>query len=97
MQKFLIYNMTGAQPYDKSQILKPVKNCNGFIATNTGNTTVEVNGHILYPGTVGTSNGDAFTFGGNSGEIFLGTIKFSFGPGTNPQVTINQKYYTEEN
>lgn len=93
---FIGYNTTGAQPYDLPTILKPVENCNGFVATNVGTTTVTINGHILYPGTPGTNNGDAFTFGGNAGEVFRGNISIFFGAGVTPLVTIDQKFYNLE-
>lgn len=93
--EFLRYNTTGAQPYIESGFVKRVNNCNGFLAVNTGDTIVEVNDQVLYPGVPGTNNGDAKPVGGNYGEIFLGNIKIVFRPpiGANPQVTIDQKFY----
>lgn len=91
--EFLRTNQTGAIPYTDSGFVKMVNNCNGYLAVNTGQTIVKVNDHILYPGIPGTNNGDSFPFGGNLGEIFVGTIKISFtGVGTN-EVTIDQKFY----
>ncbi len=96
IQDLISYNSTGAQPFDRPQSLKPMPFCNGFIATNTGDTTVTVNGHILYPGVAGVSNGDAFVYGGNVGEVYHGNITLFFGAGANPEVTIDQKYYNFE-
>lgn len=91
---FLRYNTTGAVPYVQSSSVKRVNNCNGFIATNTGDEIVIVNDRVLYPGVPGTSNGDSTTIGGNRGEIYLGTIQVTFlGGGAAPQVTIEQKFY----
>lgn len=69
-------------------------NCNGFTVVNTGDSIAIVNGFILYPGTVGTSIGDSISFGGNAGEIYMGTIDYSFPtPGADPQITVSQKVY----
>ncbi len=94
---FLKYNTTGAVPYGPGQSVIRVENCNGFIAINTGDDPVTVNDTVLYPGTIGTINGDSKTVGGNMGEIFLGNISIRFaGIGANPIVTIEQKYYLLE-
>jgi hypothetical protein len=92
--KFLRYNTTGAVPYTQGGFITKQENLNGFIATNTGDDPVFVNDRILYPGVIGTSNGDSITIGGNFGEIYTGNIKVSFqGIGAAPQVTIEQKFY----
>jgi ATP-dependent Lon protease len=94
---FVQYNMTGAMTYTKNKTLKPEDYCNGFIVTNTGGCIVTVNGHVLYPGTPGTINGDSFTYGGNLGEVYTGNIKITFEvAGANPQCTVNQKFYNLE-
>jgi len=91
------YNTTGAQLYYQSKYVDVVKLCNGFTATNVGGAIVRVNEAILYPGTIGTNLGDSRTFGGNEGEIYVGTIRVSFDPaGPNPAVEIIQKFYVEE-
>ncbi len=93
--EFLRWDQTGAIPYTQSGFVKMVKNCNGYLAVNTGTTIVRVNDHVLYPGVPGTSNGDSLPAGGNLGEIFVGTIKIAFtGVGTN-EVTIDQKFYVK--
>lgn len=95
--KFIRFNQTGAMPYRTSIVLKPERYCNGFFCVNVGDTIVRVNGHILYPGTPGTSLGDAVTFGGNAGEIYSGNIEIIFNTGgANPAVTVDQKYYNLE-
>lgn len=91
---FLKYNTTGAMPYSQAQNFKPVDYCNSFFVTNTGDEIATVNGHILYPGTPGTNNGDSITIGGNAGEIYTGNISIFFaGGGADPKVTIEQKFY----
>lgn len=99
MQKFqfIKYNTTGAVPYNAGGFITKVDNCNGFIATNTGDAPVNVNDRILYPGVPGTNNGDSITIGGNFGELYFGNIKIDFGAGANPEVTIEQKFYILSN
>lgn len=74
-----------------------MQGCNAYVVTNVGDTIVEFNGHILYPGTPGTTIGDSFTFGGHPGEIFVGTMKVQFQPpvGVAPALEIIQKFYPE--
>lgn len=92
--QFIKYNSTGAQPYNQASIIKPVPNCNGFLAVNTGDDIAFVNDHVLYPGTIGTNVGDSITFGGNLGELYVGTIRVRFnGAGVAPEITIDQKQY----
>lgn len=91
---FIRYNTTGAQPYNEGGFVKMVANCNGYIVVNTGDDIVRVNDRVLYPGVIGTTNGDSHTVGGNFGEVFLGTIRISFdGTGATPEITVEQKYY----
>lgn len=93
--QFVGYNTTEAQLYTTNQRIARVDNCNGFRAINTGDTPVRVNGQLLYPGTVGTNNGEGETIGGNLGEIYLGYIDIAFEApiGARPEVSIRQKYY----
>lgn len=93
---FLTFNTTKAIPIYSAAIVDRVDNCNGYRATNTGDTIAWVDGQILYPGIPGTSLGDSVTVGGNFGEIFLGHIKVEFdttGGGTQPEIQIDQKFY----
>lgn len=93
-QLFIRYDTTDAELYTASTVVKRVQNCNGYIAVNTGDTIVRINGMVLYPGVPGTSVGDSMTEGGNAGEIFLGNIKIVFdGGGAAPEVSIKQKFY----
>lgn len=102
LREFIKYNGTGAIPYHISQKVNRVKNCNGFLAVNTGGDVVRVNGHVLYPGTntllPGGTLGDSHNWGGNRGEVYLGEIQITFlGVGPNPEVTIDQKFYYLDN
>jgi hypothetical protein len=92
---FLEFNTTGAQPFTKGQTVVPYKGCNAIIITNSGDGEIMVNGRRLYPGVPGTSQGDAFTYGGNAGELFLGNVQVVVVNGANPQYTVEQKYYTD--
>ena len=70
--------------------------CNGFTATNVGDTIVRVNDVLLYPGTIGTNLGDSVQIGGNENEIFAGYIKVVFNiGGANPNVQIVQKIFID--
>ncbi len=93
MNDFLVYNTTGAQEYGPGKAIARVQNCNGFTVTNVGDTTVTVNGRILYPGVPGTSIGDSVSIGGNRGEIYTGNINIKFGAGATPLVLVEQKFY----
>jgi len=92
------YN-TQTNRYNLSQEVPRVKNCNGFLATNIGDTPVTVNKKILFPSTTPlTVQGDAISFGGNEGEIYVGTIDIAFlvPLGATPLIEIIQKYYIDK-
>lgn len=92
--QFICFNTTKAQSYTFNQRVARVDNCNGWVARNMGDDPVRVNGHLLYPGTVGTSAGESYTEGGNLGEIFMGYLEIQFeGTGADPRVDIAQKFY----
>lgn len=93
--KFLEFNTTGAQIFTEGQGVVPYKGCNAIIITNTGDGIIRVNGRLLYPGVPGTSNGDAFTWGGNVYELFTGILNVVVLGGANPQYTVEQKYYND--
>lgn len=95
--KRLPYN-TVTLVYTRSGFIDVVNNCNAFTFVNVGDTIANVNGMIIYPGTVGTNLGDARQIGGNEGEVYIGTIKlaFDFPGGANPAVEITQKFYIDE-
>jgi hypothetical protein len=93
IKDLLSFDYTGAQPVRVNTNLRTVENCNTVIVTNTGDAIATVNGHVLYPGVPGTSNGDAYVFGGHYGEVWYGNVVCSFGAGANPEVTIDQKFY----
>lgn len=92
--KFLEFNTTGAVIYNSGQSIKPYKGCNAIIITNTGDGIIMCNGRVLYPGVPGTSQGDAFTYGGNFGEIFTGIVNVSVISGAAPEYSVEQKFYT---
>lgn len=93
--KFIEFNTTGAQLYDIGQTVVPYKGCNAIIITNTGDGIISVSGRLLYPGVPGTNNGDAFTWGGNANELFMGKLDVAVLGGANPQYSVEQKYYTD--
>jgi len=90
--QFQKYNIS-VVTINKSGFVNVMENCNSWMVTNTGADIVEVNDMILYPGTVGTSLGDAKTIGGNENEVYAGNIKVSFRTLVNPAVEIVQKAY----
>jgi hypothetical protein len=71
--------------------------CNGWTAINSGDTLVTVCGIELKPFPAGHPEltGAAIAIPGNQDERFSGRIwiVFSDTPGTDPEVTIIQKYY----
>lgn len=82
---------------DKSGFFDVVELCNMVMVTNVGNTIVQVNDMVLFPGVLGVSLGDSRTFGGHQNEIYKGIIKVSFlvPVGTSPRLEIVQKFYME--
>jgi len=97
------YN-TQTNNYFTSGNIPKAKYCNGFLATNVGDTTVTINRKILFPSaTPLVTQGDAVSFGGNEGEIFVGDIDISFAVagspfpvGVAPNIEIIQKYYIDK-
>jgi len=92
------YN-TQTNVYNTSQTVPRAKLLNGYVATNIGDTTVTVNRKVLFPSaTPATVQGDAFSIGGNEGEIFVGEgIDIAFiGAGVAPAVEIVQKFYVDK-
>jgi hypothetical protein len=61
-------------------------NSNSVLFINTGNTTVNVDGLILQPS-------QSWSIDGNENEILIKTYSFSFGAGTNPNLTVIYKRY----
>lgn len=93
------YN-TQTNVYSISGTIPKAKLCNGFLATNIGDTVVTINKKILFPSaTPATAQGDAISFGGNEGEIFAGDIDVSFRTplGAIPRIEIVQKFYVDKN
>jgi len=83
-----VYNRSGQ--YEVQQL------CNSLRVTNTGNDAATVDGIILYPGTIGSVQGDGFTIGGNAGEIYAkrSIVILFAGVGLLPAIEVTQKYYT---
>lgn len=82
------------QTYNASGQKSIPDNCNGYTVVNTGADTVEVDNIVLFPGTVGSIQGDSFTVGGNRNEILQrSNITIMFRALTGPAVTVTYKYY----
>lgn len=89
------FNITVSN-YTVSKIVDIEKDCSAWTATNIGDTTVQVNGIILFPSvTPLTVLGDGVSIGGNKDEIYFGRLNVSFIQpiGAAPQVQIIQKFY----
>lgn len=72
--------------------------CNGYVARNTGDTIVFVNGVRLLPAPGVGLSGESISVGGNLGEIYKGRIQVRFNAplGAAPTVEITQKFYLTE-
>jgi hypothetical protein len=84
--------------YTTSGKITVQRGCNGYTATNIGDTPVRINGKVLFPSaTPLTVLGDSISLGGNRGEIYKGQIIVMFATplGALPQVEIIQKFYTK--
>jgi hypothetical protein len=94
-EKILHYNVVPTQ-YEKNTQVTIDKQCNGFVAKNTGNTLLTVMGEQLQPG-------DSKSVGGNRAEIFIGRVDIFFtGPSLDPlnptainACVVTQKVYTD--
>jgi hypothetical protein len=96
-EKFDPYNWNETTNiYSKSIQVPVVRGCNGYTATNIGDTTVQINGKTLFPSATPASIlGDSITLGGNLGELYKGdlSIQFVSPANANPKVEIIQKFY----
>lgn len=83
--------------YTQSGKVSVVKGCNGYTATNIGDTAVTINGQVLFPSaTPATVLGDSMSVGGNLGEVLAAQqidVVFAAAPAVTPQVIIIQKFY----
>ncbi len=71
--------------------------CNSMIIVNQGDSIVTINSSIiLYPGVIGTRNGESFTFGGNAYEIYKGNVYIQFTGGTVDLCIVLQKIYNDK-
>lgn len=96
---FLKFNLTKAITYDRTVKIPVVRNCNGFMFTNLGDTIASVNGMIIFPSpTPATDLGDSRSIIGNVGEIYSGFLDLQFQAplGATPLVEVVQKYYWDE-
>lgn len=67
--------------------------CNAMTFCNIGTTDAMINAAIpLHPGN-SVANGEAWTIGGNKGEILTGRVDISFPAGEGGAVLVVQKYY----
>lgn len=84
--------------YRASASVIVIRGCNGFIATNLGDTAVLINGQTLFPSaTPATVLGDSVSVFGNKGEIYGSQqiiVQFVQPLGAAPAVEIVQKFYT---
>jgi len=94
-EKILHYNIVPTQ-YEKNTSVTVDKQCNGFVAKNTGNTLMNIMGEYLQPG-------ESKSIGGNRAEIFIGKVDIFFtGPSLIPAqptavtaCVVTQKVYTD--
>lgn len=76
-----------------------VRNCNGIMFTNVGDTIAFVNGMVIFPSATPTTDlGDSRSIGGNEGELYTGNITLVFAQplGVTPRVEIVQKFYIKD-
>lgn len=84
--------------YTASKPISVDKKCNGYQFTNTGDTIVEVNGMIVYPGVPGVSLGDSRTVILHKNDLYRGNIEIAFRTplGAAPAVEIVQFVYMQD-
>lgn len=92
--KFLPYNVL-EQVVRANKSIVVNQYCNSWTILNQGNDVITVNNKwTIYPGTVGTNNGEAKSVGGNFLELFKGEIEIAFaGVGNDPVAVVSQKVY----
>lgn len=83
--------------YYVSQTMTYLPGATGFMFTNTGDTIVQVNNKILYPGVPGTRLGDAFSVAAHKNDAYKGIIKIAFQAplGAAPAIEVVQVYYMD--
>lgn len=89
-----VYNIMPVY-YANSQPIVVPQNCNGYVAVNTGTTSVIINGITLLPAPAVGLTGQSYGVSGNEDEIFAGNngsilVNIPAGGG---QVLIIWKYY----
>lgn len=68
--------------------------CNSWTILNQGNEIITVNNAWkIYPGTIGTNNGESESTGGNYLEVFKGVVTIAFAGGGIPLAVFAQKIY----
>jgi hypothetical protein len=72
--------------------------CNGYVAVNKGNTTVQVNQFTLNPPLVAGTSGESVGLQCNRKEIYSGNkgaIQVNVGAGSQPWLSIKWKFYVQ--
>ena len=94
------FNYKAQDYYNNTQQIDIDSQCNTITFINKGNTVLIAAGVTLMPSPLNVNPGDryageSYTVGGNEGEIFSGKalIQFIAPVGTEPCVTVIQKYY----
>ena len=82
----------------QSQNVPIPKDCNGYVAVNTGNTIFYVENFPLLPAPGPGLSGQSIGVAGNKDEIFVGNngslnVRVANPVGTNPVIYIVFKYY----
>lgn len=70
------------------------KNCNGWIAINTGLVDATVNGISIKAGSA-TATGESFAVSGNHDEIYSSRIDIAFTTFPGGEITIVQQIYLD--
>jgi hypothetical protein len=94
-EKIIHYNIVPTQ-YEKNCQVTIDKQCNGFVAKNTGNTLLTIMGEALQPG-------QSKSIGGNRAELFIGRVDLFFTgaslipaqPVAKNACVVTQKVYTD--
>ena len=79
------YNWNVKNIYEPTQIIREAGTF-ALMFTNLGDSTANVNGKVLYPGTVGAIQGDSFSIGIDMQNFeFSGIVNVAFSGGSGTQ------------